>query len=109
MTTQKKTISLLDQKQLHYILVELLLTLSLYEDPEQWVGRGHRRAEVVVVVDWQQVSVDVSVANHDLHVGDAVNVHDELIEVLELPRFEPVHGEPPELCSVLQGQHIGVS
>ena len=95
--------------QHHTGVVELLLTLSLYEDPEQWVGRRHRLAEVVVVVDWQQVSVDVSVANHDLHVGDAVNVHDELIEVLELPRFETVHGEPPELCSILQEQHTGTT
>lgn len=66
------------------------------------MGRGHGLAEVVVVVDWQQVSVDVSVANHHLHVGDAVNVQNEFVELLKLARLDPVHGEPAELCAILE-------
>ena len=78
------------------------LTLSLYEDAEQGVCGGHGLAEVVVVVDRQQVAVDVGVANHHLHVGDAVDVHDELEELLKLARFEAVHGKAPELSPILQ-------
>lgn len=66
-------------------------TLSLYEDAEQRVSRGHRLAEVVVVVDRQQVAVDVSVADHHLHVGDAVNVQNELVKLLKLSGLDPVH------------------
>ena len=77
-------------------------TLSLDEDPQQRVCGRHRLAEVVVVVDWQQVAVDVSVADQHLHVGDAVNVHDELVELLKLSGFDPVHREAPELCTILE-------
>lgn len=82
-------------------------TLSLDEDPEQRVGRRHRFAEVVVVVDGQQVAVDVGVADHHLHVGDAVDVQDELVELLELSGLGAVHGEPSELCPVLWRQERG--
>lgn len=78
--------------------------MSLDEDPEQRVGRRHRFAEVVVVVDGQQVAVDVGVPDHHLHVGDAVDVQDELVKLLELPRLGAVHGEPAELCPVLRRQ-----
>lgn len=76
--------------------------MSLYEDPEQRVCRGDRLAEVVVVVDGQQVAVHVSVADHHLHVGDAVDVHDELVELLELAGLLPVHREPAKLCPILE-------
>lgn len=52
---------------------------------------GHGLAEVVVVVDGQQVSMDVGVADHHLHVGDAVEVHDQLKELLEFARLRSVH------------------
>lgn len=77
------------------------LTLSLYEDPKQWVSCRHRLAEVVVVVDRQEVAVDVSVADHHLHVGDAVNVQNELVKLLELSGFDPVHGEPAKFGPIL--------
>lgn len=68
------------------------------------MGRRHRLAEVVVVVDGQQVAVDVGVADHHLHVGNAVDVQDELVELLELPGLGAVHGEPAEFCPVLWRQ-----
>lgn len=76
--------------------------MSLYEDPEQRMGGRHGLAEVVVVVDGQQVTVDVSVADHHLHVGDAVNVQYELVELLELAGFDAVHREPAELGAILR-------
>lgn len=77
-------------------------TLSLYEDPEQRMGGRHGLAEVVVVVDGQQVAVDVGVADHHLHVGDAVDVQYELVELLELARLDAVHREPAELGAILR-------
>lgn len=62
----------------------------------------HRLAEVVVVVDGQQVAVDVGVADHHLHVGNAVNVQDELVKLLELAGLDPVHREPAKFCPILQ-------
>lgn len=77
-------------------------TLSLYEDPEQWMSCWHGLAEVVVIVDGQQIPMDVSIANHHLHVGDAVNVQDKFVEFLELARLDPVHWEPAELRPILR-------
>lgn len=66
------------------------------------MSRRHRLAEVVVVVDRQQITVDVSVADHHLHVGDAVNVQDELVKLLKLAGLDPVHREPAKLCPILK-------
>lgn len=52
---------------------------------------GHGLAEVVIIVDGQQVSVNVRVADHHLHIGDAMEVHDQLKELLEFARFRSVH------------------
>lgn len=76
--------------------------MSLDKDPEQWVCSGHSLAEVVIVVDGQQVSMNVCVANQNLHVGDAMEVHDQLKELLKFARLCSVHGEPAELCSILR-------
>lgn len=76
--------------------------MSLYEDPQQGVRSGHGLAEVVVVIDRQQVSVHVGVPDHHLHVGDAVDVQDELVELLELAWLEAVHREAAELGAVLK-------
>lgn len=46
--------------------------------------------------------MDVGVANHHLHISDAVNVEDELVELLKLAGLDPVQGEPAELCSILK-------
>lgn len=77
-------------------------TLSLDEDPQQRVSRRHGLAEVVVVVDGQQVAVHVGVADHHLHVGDAVDVQYELVELLELAGLDAVHREAAKLGAILQ-------
>lgn len=65
------------------------------------MSRRHRFAEVVVVVDRQQIAVDISVADHHLHIGDAVNVKYELVKLLKLSGFETVHREPAKFCPIL--------
>lgn len=79
-------------------------TLSLDKDPEQRVRGGHGLAEVVIVVDGQQVSMNVCVADHHLHVSDAVEVQDQLEELLEFARLRSVHREPAELRTILRGK-----
>lgn len=79
-------------------------TLSLYEDPEQWMSCRHCLAEVVIIVDRQQITVDVGIADHHLHVGDAVNVQNELVKLLKLAGLDPVHREPAKFCPILQGK-----
>lgn len=44
-------------------------------------------AEVVIVVDGQQVAMHVRIANGHLGVGDVVGVHGELVKVFEPPRL----------------------
>lgn len=65
--------------------------MSLYEYPEEWMSSRHRFAKVVVVVYRQQVPMDIGIANHHLHISNAVNVQKELVELLEPSRFDPVH------------------
>lgn len=75
--------------------------MSLYENPEQRVSSRHRLAEVVVVVDRQQVAVDVGVTDHHLHISDAVDMQNEFVELFELAGLDPVHGEPAKLGPIL--------
>ena len=82
--------------------LSLLGTSFLDEDPEQGVCAGDRLAEVVIVVDGQQVAVHVRVADGHLGVGDVMGVHNQLVEVFELSRLLTVQGEPSELSSKLQ-------
>lgn len=69
--------------------------------------------KVLIVVNWQEVSMGVSVANHHLYIRQVVNMQNELVELLKFSRFEPVYREPSELCPILalhfHGVAIGVS
>lgn len=78
--------------------------MSLYEDSQQGVCGGDGLAKVLIVVDGKQVSVDVSVSDHHLHVCDPVDGHNKTVEFLKLAGFYPIHGKPPELCPILQSQ-----
>lgn len=62
-------------------------TSFLDEDPEQGICARDRLAEVVIVVDGQQVAVHVCVADGHFGVGDVVGVHNQLVEILKLPRL----------------------
>lgn len=68
------------------------------------MSRRHGLAEVVVVVDGQQVAVHVGVADHHLHVGDAVDVQYELVELLELAGLDAVDREAAKLGAILQSK-----
>lgn len=63
---------------------------------------GHRLAEVVVIVNWQQVAVDVGIADHHLHVCNAMDVKDEFVELLKFAWLDSVHGEPAKLGAILK-------
>lgn len=65
----------------------LLGTSFLDEDPEQRVCTRDGLAEVVIVVDGQQVTMHVRVPDGHLGVGDVVGVYDQLVEVFKLPRL----------------------
>lgn len=56
---------------------------------------------VVIVVDWQEVSMDISVAHQQVHVGDSVNMLQQTIELLKAAWLGAVQGEAPEFCSKL--------
>lgn len=57
---------------------------------------------VVVIVDGQQVAVHVGVAHQQLHIGDAVHVLQEAVELIEAARLGPVQGEATELRAELE-------
>lgn len=46
--------------------------------------------------------MNVGVTNHHLHVGDAVDMQDEFVELLKLAGFDPIHREPAKLCPILR-------
>lgn len=79
----------------------LSLLSFLDEDPKQGVCAGDGLAEVVIIVDGQQVAVHIGVADGHLGVGDVVGVQHQLVEVFKLPRLLTVQGEPSELSSKL--------
>lgn len=56
---------------------------------------------VVVIVDGQQVAVHVSVAHQQLHIGDAMDVLQEAIELIESAWLRPIQREPTKFCTKL--------
>lgn len=82
-------------------------TSFLDEDSKQGVCTWDRLAEVVVIVDGQQVPVHIGVADGHLGVRDVVGVHHQLVEIFKLPRLVAVQGEPSELGAKLQGKRWG--
>lgn len=65
-------------------------TFPLQKQPEQRVSRGDGLVVVVVVVDWQQVTVHVGVPHQHVHVGDAMHMLQEAVELIEAARFGPI-------------------
>lgn len=56
---------------------------------------------IVVIVDGQQVTVHVSVAHQQLHIGDAMHVLQETVELIEAAWLGPFQREPTKLCTKL--------
>lgn len=48
--------------------------------------------------------MDVSVANHHLHICNAVDMKDEFVELFKFAGLDSVHREPTELSSILKRQ-----
>lgn len=46
--------------------------------------------------------MNVGVTNHHFHVGDAVDMQDEFVELLKLAGLDPIHREPAKLCPILR-------
>lgn len=82
-------------------------TSFLDEDPEQGICTRNRLAEVVIIVDGQQVSVHICIANSYITVGDMVGVHNQLVEIFKLPRLMTVQREPSEFRPKLQCKRRG--
>lgn len=61
--------------------------MSLDKDSQQGVCSRHGLAEVLVIIDGEQVSVNVSVSDHHLHVCNPVDGHDEFVEFLKFAGF----------------------
>ena len=78
-----------------------VLTFPLQEQPEQRAGSGDGLVVVVIVVDGQQVAVHISVAHQQVHIGDAVYVLQEAIELIKSARLGPIQREPTKLCTEL--------
>lgn len=57
---------------------------------------------VVIIVDGQQIAVHISVAHQQLHIGDAMNMLQEAIELIKATRLRPIQREPTELCTKLE-------
>lgn len=79
----------------------LALTFPLQEEPEEGVGSGDGFLVVVIIVDGQQVTVHVSVAHQQLHVGDVMDVLKKAVELIEATGFGPIQREATELCPKL--------
>lgn len=56
---------------------------------------------IIIVVDGKEVSVHICVAHQQVHVGNAVDMLQESIELIELARLGTVQRKAPELCSKL--------
>lgn len=81
------------------------LTFPLQEKPEQWAGGGDGLVVIVIIVDGQQVTVHVGVAHQQLHVGDAVDVLQQPVELIEAARLRPIQREPAKLGAKLRHKH----
>lgn len=62
-------------------------TLSLDKESQQGVCGGHGLAEVLIVIDGEEVSVNIGISNHHLHVCNPVDCHDEFVEFLKFAGF----------------------
>lgn len=56
---------------------------------------------IVIVVDRKEVSVDICVAHQQVHIGNAVDMLQESIELIKFARLGTIQRKAPELCSKL--------
>lgn len=83
----------------------LVLTFPLQKQPEEGAGSGDGFLVVVIIVDGQQVTVHISVAHQQLHVGDVVDMLEKAVELIEATWFGPIQREATKLCPKLGQTH----
>lgn len=64
-----------------------------YDDAQQRIGGRHGFQEVVVVVDWKQVSVVIGVSQQQVHIRDVMDGLEEAVELLEASGAVPLQGK----------------
>lgn len=72
---------------LHNIKKDGRLTLLLYEHSEQRVGTWNSFTEIVIIVNWKKVTMDIGIAKHNIYIGDIVDLKEKIVEVLKRPRL----------------------
>lgn len=74
------------------------LTFLGDDDAQQRTGRGDSFLEVVIVVDWEEVSVDVSVAQLHVRSWNAVDGLEEGVELQKAPRAVSLQTKAAIFC-----------
>lgn len=83
----------------------LMLTFPLQKQPQEGAGSGDGFLVVIIIVDRQQVTVHISIAHQQLHVGDVVDMLKKAIELIEATWFGPIQREATKLCPKLGQTH----
>lgn len=87
------------------VTVMLMLTFPLQKQPEEGAGSGDGFLVVVIIVDGQQVTVHISIAHQQLHIGDVMDMLQKAIELIEATWFGPIEREATKLCPKLGQIH----
>lgn len=82
-----------------------MLTFPLQKQPQERTGSGDGFLVVIIIVDRQQVTVHISIAHQQLHVGDVVDMLKKAIELIEATWFGPIQREATKLCPKLGQTH----
>ena len=65
-------------KSIHY------LTFLGYNNTEQWIGWQDSFLEVIIVVDWKEVSMNVSISQEHINTRYTMDGQEEAVELLEV-------------------------
>lgn len=80
------------------------LTLFLYKNPKQRVCTWDSLEEVVIIINRKKIPVNISISNHNLHVGYVVDVKNKFVEVFKFPWFETIQRKSSKFCTKLQSR-----
>lgn len=76
----------------------MTLTFLCYNNPQYGIGRRNSFVEVFIIVDWEEISMDVSVFQQHLHTVDVMDVLEEVVELLEATKSIPLQTKATVLC-----------
>lgn len=66
------------------------LTFLGYDNAEQRIGGWDSFVEVVIIVDWKEVPMDVSISQQHVDTGDVMNSLEEAVELQETTGAVPL-------------------